>query len=98
MKLILAIVSSEDTEGLTGALLQADFRVTTLAAVGGFLRRQYTTLLVGAEEDKIDAAMELIKANTRRHRARLPRLASLGTREIGAATVFVLNIEALHRY
>jgi uncharacterized protein YaaQ len=98
MKLILAIVSFEDVEGLTEALLQADFRVTTLATIGGFLRRQHTTLLVGTEEGRVDAAMELIQANTRPHRARFPRLAALGTQEIGAATVFVLDIEASHRY
>lgn len=98
MKLILAIVSFEDAEGLTEALLQASFKVTTLATTGGLLRRQFTTLLVGTEEDRVDVAMELIQANTRPHRARLPRLAGPGTREIGAATVFVLNIEALHKY
>ena len=98
MKLIVTIVSSEDAEGLTEALLQAEFRVTTMAAIGGFLRRQYMTLLVGTEEDRVDVAMELIKANTRPHRARYPLFTDLGTREIGAATVFVLNVEALHRY
>lgn len=98
MKLILAIVNFEDAEGLTEALLQADFRATTLATMGGFLRRQYTTLLVGTEEDRVDAAMELIQANTRPHRARFPRLTGLGAQEIGAATVFVLDIEASHQY
>jgi len=56
------------------------------------------TLLVGTEEDRVDAAMELVKANTRPHRARHPLFTGLGTREIGAATVFVLNMEALHQY
>jgi uncharacterized protein YaaQ len=98
VKLILAIVSSEDAAGLTEALLQADFRVTTMAAIGGFLRSRYMTPLVGTEEDRVNAAMQLIKANTRPHRARDPLLTGPGTREIGAATVFVINVEALHRY
>lgn len=98
MKMVLAIVSSEDAERLAEALLKADFGVTTVATVGGFLRRQYTTLLIGTEEDKVDEALELIKANTKPHRGRLPLSAGLGTQEIGAATVFVLNVEALHHY
>jgi len=98
MKMVLAIVSSEDAEKLTEALLKADFGVTTMATVGGFLRRQYTTLLIGTEEGKVDEALGLIKANTSPHRGRLPLSAGLGTQEIGAATVFVLNVEALHQY
>jgi len=98
MKMILAIVSSEDAEKLTEALLRADFGVTTMATIGGFLRRQYTTLLIGTEEEKVDEALELIKTNARPHKGRPPLSAGLGTRQIGAATVFVLNMEALHHY
>lgn len=98
MKMVLAIVSSEDSERLAEALLKAEFGVTTMATVGGFLRRQYATLLIGTEEEKVDEALELIRANTKPHKGRFPLSAGLGTQEIGAATVFVLNVEALHQY
>ena len=98
MKMVLAIVSSGDAERLTESLLRADFGVTTMATVGGFLRRQYVTMLIGTEEDKVDEALELIKANTRPHRGRLPLSAGLGTQEIGAATVFVLDVKEVHHY
>ena len=98
MKMIFAIISSEDAETLTDALLRADFGVTTMATVGGFLRRHYTTLLIGTEEGDVDEALELIKANTRPHRGRLPLSAGLGTQEIGAATVFVLDVKQVHHY
>ena len=98
MKLILAMVSSGDAERLTEALLKAGLGVTTMATVGGFLRRQYTTLLMGTEEDKVDEVLGLIRANTKPHRGRLPLSAGLGTQEIGAATIFVLDVEALHHY
>jgi len=98
MKMILAIVSSEDVEGLTEALLQAGFGVTILSVMGGFLRRAYATLLIGTRKDKVDLAMEVIKGNTTRHEARFPLFAGRGTLEIGAATVFVLDLEASHRY
>lgn len=98
MKMIFAIISSEDAERLTEALLTADFGVTTMASVGGFLRRHYTTLLIGTEEDNVDQALGLIKANTTPHRGRLPLPAGLGTQEIGAATVFVLDVKEMHHY
>jgi uncharacterized protein YaaQ len=98
MKMILAILSSEDAETATEAMLEAGFGVTAMATLGGFLRRQYVTLLIGTEEEKVDQALALIKANSRPHRARLPLSAGLGTQEIGAATIFVLDVEALHHY
>jgi uncharacterized protein YaaQ len=98
MKMVLAIVSSEDAEKATEALLRADFGVTAMATVGGFLRRHYSTLLIGTEEDRVDEALELVKANSKPHRGRLPLSAGLGTQEIGAATIFVLGVEALHHY
>ncbi|MEA3346077.1 MAG: cyclic-di-AMP receptor [Chloroflexota bacterium] len=98
MKMILAIVSSEDADGLTEALLKADFGLTTLATVGGFLRRQYATLLIGTKEERVDEALELIKANTKPHKGRLPLSAGPGNQEIGAATVFVLNMGEMYRY
>ena len=98
VKMMLAIVSLGDVERLTEALLQADYGVTIMAAMGGFLRRQYVTLLIATEDEKVDTAMEVIEANTERHRARLPLFAGPGIREIGAATVFVLNLEAACKY
>jgi len=98
MRMILAIVSSEDVEGLTEALLQAGFRLTILSVMGGFLRRAYATLLIGTLQDKVDVAMKLIKDNTTRHKARFPLFTGRGALEIGAATVFVLNLEASYRY
>ena len=98
MKMVLAIVSSGDAEKLTEKLLTAKFGVTTMATTGAFLRRQYVTLLIGTEDDKVDEALQLIKANTKPHRGRLPLSAGLGTKEIGAATVFVLGVEGLYHY
>ena len=98
MKMILAIVSSEDTEGLTEALLKVGFRVTVVSVVGGFLRRAYATLLIGTESEDVGAALQLIKDHTAHRPARFPLFARRGALEVGAATVFVLDLEASHRY
>jgi uncharacterized protein YaaQ len=98
MKLILAIVSVEDVDELTHALLQAEFRVTIMATMGGFLRRQHATLLIGVGDAEVERAMALIEAHTRPHRARFPFFAGPRTQALGAATVFVLNVAAVQRY
>jgi uncharacterized protein YaaQ len=83
MKLIIAIVRDEDSENISHALIDCDFRVTRIASTGGFLRRGNTTLMIGVEDEKVDEAIQLIRTN------------STSTVEKGMkrATLFVINIE-----
>ena len=60
MKLIIAIVQDEDASRLISNLMSEGFGVTKLATTGGFLRSGNTTLLVGVDDDKFDAAMKVI--------------------------------------
>jgi uncharacterized protein YaaQ len=62
MKLIILIVKDHLTEALTGALTAAQYRVTGIASTGGFLHSGVTTLLVGAEDAQVEAAISLIRA------------------------------------
>jgi uncharacterized protein YaaQ len=84
MKLIIAILRDEDTENVSHALIDCDFRVTRIASTGGFLRRGSTTLMIGVEEDKVDQAILLIRNNCS------PEDAAGKKR----ATLFVLNVAA----
>ncbi len=61
MKLIIAIVRDADADPVTGALTDAAFRVTRTASTGGLLRRGVTTLLIGVEDDRVEAAIALMK-------------------------------------
>ena len=61
MKLIIAIVQDEDSSRLVNQLMKNGFGVTKLATTGGFLRAGNTTLLIGVDDDKLHAAMELIE-------------------------------------
>jgi uncharacterized protein YaaQ len=63
MNLIIAIVHSDHVENVTSALLAAGHRLTRLNTAGGFLRRSNATLIIGAEEDQVDAILALIQAN-----------------------------------
>jgi uncharacterized protein YaaQ len=63
MKLIIAILRDEDNDPVSHALTSAEFRVTYIASTGGFLRRGNTTLLIGTEDDRVEAALDLIRKN-----------------------------------
>jgi uncharacterized protein YaaQ len=60
MKLIIAILRDSDTDNVTQALTSASFRVTRTSSTGGLLRRGVTTLLIGVEDNQVDAAIELM--------------------------------------
>jgi uncharacterized protein YaaQ len=45
------------------ALTAGHFRVTHIASTSGLLRRGVTTLLVGVDDGKVEAAIQLLKDN-----------------------------------
>ncbi|MDD2695175.1 MAG: cyclic-di-AMP receptor [Anaerolineales bacterium] len=83
MKMIIAIISDVDNEPVSQALISSGFRVTRVASTGGFFRRGSTTLMIGCEDDRADAAIQVIKENT------TPPEEPTRKR----ATLFVLNVD-----
>ena len=83
MKMIIAIIRDSDNDSVSQGLVTNGFRVTRIASTGGFLRRGSSTLMIGVEDDKVDAAIQVLKDNTT-----LPE-------EIGAkrVTLFVIPVE-----
>ena len=51
MKLILAIVSNDDSGAVSSAITREGFSVTKLATTGGFLMAGNTTFISGVEDD-----------------------------------------------
>ena len=83
MKMVIAIVRDADNDTILQALLDADYRVTKIASSGGFLRRGNTTLMIGVEEEQVEAVLQII----RDHCAPALDLA------VKHATVFVLDVD-----
>lgn len=87
MKMILAIIDGPQSEIVSNALLEADFRVTQLATTGGFLRGGDTTLMIGVEDQLVDKALQII-------RNQIPPSADP---EKPSATLYVLNVKGFDR-
>ena len=82
MKLIIAIIKDEDNDAVSRALTKQDFRVTLIASTGGFLLSGRSTLLIGVEDDQVDAALDII-----RNVCKKPK-----SDEEKRATIFVLKV------
>ena len=106
MKLILAIVSGDDSQKVSKALTKGGFFVTKLATTGGFLAAGNTTFIVGTEDEKVPEVIEIISANSRTRKQMVPSSASYGVGmfsaapievQVGGATVFVMDISEFHK-
>ena len=81
MKMMIVIVKDQDADDLTQALTNGNFGVTRVASTGGFLRSGVVTLLVGLEQARVQAAIDLMRAK-------------LGpSHESPRATAFVVPVE-----
>lgn len=61
MKMIIVIVKDSDAEPVTQALTSNDFRVTRIASTGGFLRSGVVTLLIGVDEQRVEAGIQVVR-------------------------------------
>jgi uncharacterized protein YaaQ len=61
MKMILVNMPTNISDHVSTGLLEAEFRVTKFASTSGFLSGGTTTLMVVADDGKVDVAMEIIR-------------------------------------
>lgn len=108
MKLVVAIVHSEDAAALVDSLLEHEFRATRLHSSGGFLKQSNATILVGVEDEQVEAALAVVRESCH-SRTQLvnpmPPILEPGEFflpyplevEVGGATVFVLPVDRFER-
>ena len=102
MKMIIAVVSSDDANNVQKALIKEHYQATKLATTGGFLMKGNTTFLIGAEDEKISDIINIIGNHSKQRKKIIPNsvvseFGMLSTTPIevtvGGATIFVLNVE-----
>ncbi len=106
MKLVLAIVSNDDSSSVSTALNKENFQVTRLATTGGFLRAGNTTLIIGVDDDRVEACLKIIGEECSKRTEMVPSTASYDIGrytsfpvevQVGGATVFVLDVSQFHK-
>ncbi len=105
MKMILAIVTNDDSSKVSNALTNEGFSVTRLATTGGFLMSGNTTLLIGVQNEQVEQAIELISGSCKKRSRMTPSAAAYGAGmsvfpveiSVGGATIFVLDVERFEK-
>ncbi|MEG1774395.1 MAG: cyclic-di-AMP receptor [Oscillospiraceae bacterium] len=106
MKLILAIVSNDDSSRVQAALTKERFQVTRLATTGGFLLAGNTTFICGTDDDKVEAVIKIISEHSKKRTQMVPSSASYGVGmytafpvevTVGGATIFVVDVERFEK-
>lgn len=102
MKLILAIMSNDDSHAVSSGLTKENYQVTRLSTTGGFLKAGNTTMLIGCEEDRVEHAIEIIGEFSKKRTEVVPSTASYDIGrfatfpvevQVGGATIFVLEVD-----
>ncbi len=108
MKLVVAIVHTEDASALVDSLLEGEFRATRLHSSGGFLKQSNATIIVGVEDDQVEAVLAIVREQCH-SRTQLvnpmPPIMEPGEFflpyplevEVGGATLFVLPVDRFER-
>jgi uncharacterized protein YaaQ len=109
MKLVVAIVQDKDSNRLSNALIKEGFRATKLASTGGFLRAGNTTFMIGTEDDRVQEALQVIRANCKIREQLVTPVSPMGGTtdsyipfpvevQVGGAAVFVLPVERFEHF
>ncbi len=107
MKLIMAIINSDDANGVASVLTKSGYPATKLASSGGFLKQGNTTFIIGVEDDAVSPVIEIIKKHSSKRSQVMPEMGSYSAGEytpfpvevpVGGATIFVLNIDQFTKF
>ncbi len=108
MKLVIAIINSDDHNAVQKGLTHGGYFVTKLSTTGGFLKKGNTTFLIGTNDDKVDDVISIIKKYSKKRVEKEPTVPPTEMGEfftpimvdvlVGGATVFVLNIDQFEKF
>lgn len=104
MKLVMAIVNSDDSRNVIDRLSRRGFAATVTSSTGGFLRIGNTTIFCGVPAEKVPEVLQIIREscpNRTQFVTPLPPVMEPGEvhiptpieKHVGGATIFVLDVE-----
>ncbi len=109
MKLVYAIIRTDNEDDVVAELTKNQFSITRLSTTGGFLKKGNTTLLIGTEDKNVDKVIDIIKKECGKHQritVNVPYMSgtamvNYGTMpmnvEIGGATIFVTDVDRFEK-
>ena len=112
MKMIFAMLHSEDVDETVEELNKEKYWVTKLSTTGGFLKNKNVTLVIGTEDEQVPGALKILKecAGARQSvKYTMPSMStgSLGPgansmipidMQVGGCTVFVVDVDQYEKF
>ncbi len=96
MKLIQAVVHQDDAKSVIDALVDRGFHTTYSLCTGGFLGLSSVTVVSGVEEDRLEEALDTIKAHVESRRG-VPRQSEETEPVAVGGAVFVTEVVRFER-
>ncbi len=104
MKLVIAVVNTEDSRTLLDRLARRGLTATVTTSAGGVLRVSNATIFCGVEDDQVETVLALIRETCTsrvRYVTPLPPVMEPGElhiptpveKHVGGAIVFVVDVE-----
>lgn len=108
MKMVMAIINSDDSRNVIDRLSRRGFAVTVLNSSGGFLRVGNTTLLCGVDDERVEDVTSIIRESCPsriQYITPLPPVMEPGEvniprpveKHVGGATIFVLAVDRFEK-
>jgi len=106
MKLILAIVSNDDSSAVASSMTKSGYQITKLATTGGFLMAGNTTFISGVDDEKVDEVISIIAKHSSRRTQVVPSTTTMDVGmyssfpvevTVGGSTIFVLNVDRFEK-
>ena len=107
MKLVMAIMSRDDSSVVMDALTEENFQVTRKASTGGFLKSGNTTLIIGVDDSKTNKVIDVISKYSSKRKQLVVDASPmyLGAPiqntptqvQVGGAIIFVLDVDRFEK-
>lgn len=106
MKVLIAILNSDDAPVVIQNLMKEGYSITKLSTSGGFLRTGNTTVLIGVDETRVQAVIDIISKYSKSRKQIIPTTTEAGVNfypsmpvevVVGGATIFVLDAERFEK-
>lgn len=105
MKLVMAIMSKDDSSVVMDALTEEHFQVTKMASTGGFLKSGNTTLIIGVEDNKTNKVIDIISKYSSKRDSLMSDVTGFSDAvntplyqvTSGGAIIFVLNVDRFEK-
>ena len=110
-KMLLAVVQGDDYPETVDALNRSGFFATVLSSTGGFLKKRSVTLMIGVEEHRVSAVLDVLRQCAGRRRQMTYSNLSMSSGgpnpsipmapvhlDVGGVVVFIMDLDDIQKF